>query len=134
MATWSASGITWATYAFAGGNQTDQTLGNCSIPIWVTPAGTQSVTISGIPFSTYNVYAYFTTAGSGNTGGVTTGGKADYYYQTLGPITTTPYPLLRTTDTTYDSTGVSYPLTNYALFTGLAPADANHHAGDAELR
>ncbi len=121
MATWSASGITWATYAFAGGNQTDQNaqllntyLGNSG--------GTQSVTISGIPFSTYNVYAYFTTAGSGNTGGVTTGGKADYYYQTLGPITTTPYPLLRTTDTTYDSTGVSYPLTNYALFTGLSGA------------
>ena len=121
MATWSASGITWATYAFAGGNQTDQNaqllntyLGNSG--------GTQSVTISGIPFSTYNVYAYFTTAGSGNTGGVTTGGKADYYYQTLGPITTTPYPLLRTTDTTYDLTGVSYPLTNYALFTGLSGA------------
>jgi autotransporter-associated beta strand protein len=80
--------------------------------------GSQTLTLSGIPFSSYNVYAYFTNNYANHFGQVAIGGTT-YYYQTLGPISTTPYPLIQTSDTTYDSTGASYPLTNYALFGNL---------------
>ena len=114
-AAWNASGITWATF---GGNQTDQN-GQLLNTYLGNSGGTESVTISGIPFSSYDVYVYFTTAGSTSTGRVSLSGKFDHYL-TLGPITTLPYPLIQTTDSTYDSTGNSYPATNYALFSNLS--------------
>ena len=81
--------------------------------------GSQTVTLSGIPYSSYSVYAYFANNYANHFGQVAVGGTT-YYYQTLGPIATRPYPLTQTTDTTYDSTGASYPLTNYALFGNLS--------------
>ena len=117
-ATWNANS-TWSTY---GTNETDQNaqllngyLGNSS------SGGSQMLTLSGIPFSSYNVYAYFTNNYANHFGQVAIGGTT-YYYQTVGAIGTTPYPLIRTSDTTYDSTGASYPLTNYALFSSLTGA------------
>ena len=53
--------------------------------------GTETVTISAIPFSSYNIYVYFTTAGFDfhRAGGLS--GRS-YYHLTLGPITTLPCP------------------------------------------
>jgi autotransporter-associated beta strand protein len=133
-ATWNAS-LTWSTY---GTNETDQNaqllnayLANSS------GGGSQTLTLSGIPFSSYNVYAYFTNNYANHTGNLALGGTT-YYYQTLGAISTTPYPLIQTSDTTYDSTGASYPLTNYALFGNLTGSTqtialATQGFGDAGL-
>jgi autotransporter-associated beta strand protein len=117
-ATWNATG-NWSTYM---GNESDQNaqLLNAYLSNSVG-GGSQTLTLSGIPFSSYNVYAYFTNNYANHFGQVAIGGTT-YYYQTLGAISTTPYPLIQTSDTTYDSTGASYPLTNYALFSSLSGA------------
>jgi serine/threonine protein kinase len=112
---WNSPAIAWATY---GDNQADQNaqLLNTFLGNWRT---SETVTISGIPFSSYNVYVYFTDNHAGHLGNVAIR-ETTYYFQTLGPITTRPYPLMQTTATTYDPSGASYPLANCALFTGLS--------------
>ena len=113
--TWTSPAMPWATF---GANQTDQNaqLLNTFLGNWRT---SETVTISGIPFSSYNIYVYFTNNYAIHAGHVAVGGTT-YYFRTLGPIATRPYPLTQTTDTTYDASGTSYPAANYALFTGLS--------------
>jgi autotransporter-associated beta strand protein len=115
-ATWNAT-TTWSTYMT---NETDQNAQLLNAYLGNSPGGgSQTLAISGIPYSSYSVYTYFTNNYANHYGQVAIGGTT-YYYQTLGPISTTPYPLIQTSDTAYDSTGASYPLTNYALFGNLS--------------
>jgi autotransporter-associated beta strand protein len=67
----------------------------------------QQVTVSGIPYSSYNVYAYFGSDGAGRTGSVSLNGTS-YFYQTRGNVG--DYVL------TTDTTGAVNPAANYAIF------------------
>ena len=71
---------------------------------------TDSVTVSGIKYSTYDVYAYIGSGGNDRTGTVTIGGTS-YNYRTVGD------PGGSFTQTT--ATINDYPNADYALFTGL---------------
>ena len=76
--------------------------------------GLETVTVTGVPYSNYNVYVYLASDGNGRNGAVTIGGTT-YYYQTNANLATRPYPLTQTTSTT----SANYMAANYALFTGL---------------
>jgi autotransporter-associated beta strand protein len=67
----------------------------------------QSVTVSGIPFGSYSVYAYFGSDGAGRTGSVSLNG-ATFFYSTRGNVA--DYVL------TTDDVGAVNPLANYAVF------------------
>ena len=70
----------------------------------------QSVVVSGIPYGSYSVYAYFGSDGAGRTGSVSLNG-ATYFYSTRGNVT--DYIL------TTDDVGAVNPAANYAIFSGV---------------
>ena len=70
----------------------------------------QSVAVSGIPYGSYAVYAYFGSDGAGRTGSVTLNG-ATFYYNTRGNVA--DYIV------TTDDVGTVNPLANYAIFNGV---------------
>jgi fibronectin-binding autotransporter adhesin len=76
-----------------------------------TTPDAQQVILSGIPYSSYNVYAYFGSDGANRTGSVSLNGTR-YFYQTRGNVG--DYVL------TTDTTGTVNPLANYAIFSGLS--------------
>ncbi len=93
---------------------------NSSIPLLsgyidnASATGNDSVTISNIPYASYNVYAYFGADGGGRTGSVQLGTGTTYYYSTEGDGNETGY--FATTSTTT----ASYPTANYAEWTGVS--------------
>jgi autotransporter-associated beta strand protein len=70
----------------------------------------QSVVVSGIPYGSYSVYAYFGSDGAGRTGSVSLNGVT-YFYSTRGNVT--DYIL------TTDDVGAVNPAANYAIFSGV---------------
>ncbi len=71
--------------------------------------GQLSATFSGIPYTTYNIYAYMADSTSGNGEKITLGGTTYYYRTTNSAIYT------RITNTTAGT----YPTGNYVVATGL---------------
>jgi autotransporter-associated beta strand protein len=76
-----------------------------------TTPDAQQVTVSGIPYSSYNVYAYFGSDGAGRTGSVSLNGTS-YFYRTRGDLG--DYVL------TTDTTGAVNPSANYAIFSSVS--------------
>jgi fibronectin-binding autotransporter adhesin len=112
-ATWSGNNA----YSVSTANQTDQNaqLLNAYIDTSATIPNS-IVTLSGIPYSSYNIYVYFGSDGNGRTGSMgVSGGTVTYDYSTDANIATLPYPLIQTTDTT----GAN-PAANYCEFTNLS--------------
>jgi hypothetical protein len=81
-------------------------------------SGTATVSLSGIPYATYNVYVYF---GSDNTGqqGKITIGTTNYFYTVAGNVNFSGF-----TQTT-DTTGSINLSANYARFSGLTGSTAS---------
>ena len=110
--------ITGASVTFASPNTYFAT-GNTSTPdrkllngyLDNTPGNTDAVTVSGIHYAKYDVYAYVGSGGGNRTGSVTIGGMS-YNYRTVGD------PGGSFTQTT--STGTDFPNADYALFSGLS--------------
>ena len=75
----------------------------------------ETIKLTGIPYSQYNIYVYFSSDVSGRTGTVSIGSKT-YYYQTLGPASISG---ANATLTQTLATSATYPAANYAVFTGL---------------
>ena len=72
-----------------------------------------SVTVSGLSFAKYDVYAYFGSDGGGRFGNVGLVGGTTYYYQTVGD------PGGAFSQTTSTSSTDPRPASDYAIFSGL---------------
>jgi hypothetical protein len=77
---------------------------------------TSSVTISGVPYATYDVYVYFSSDTAGRTGCVSDG-SLTYYFSTLGPAATAGTNALLVQTTELNS--ANNPGADYAIFPGL---------------
>ena len=88
--------------------------GNAS---WSPSVTYSSVTLSQIPYSSYEIYVYFSSDVAGREGDVTDG-TTTYSFNAIGPasITSGNAVLVRTTDTA----GTYAVAANYAVFTGLS--------------
>jgi hypothetical protein len=77
---------------------------------------TSSITISAIPYSTYDLYVYFSSDNAGRDGSVTDG-STTYYFSTLGQAETAGVNALfaQTTETS----SANHPGADYAVFSGL---------------
>jgi len=77
---------------------------------------TSSVTISGIPYSAYDLYVYFSSDTGGRSGSVSDG-NCTFYFSTLGPaaIAGTNALFMETSDTN----AADNPPADYAVFPGL---------------
>ena len=73
------------------------------------PGSTVTVTLSGIPYSNYSVYAYLVDSTQGNDDAVAIGGKTYYY----SPTNAATYTQVTNTNS------ASYPAGNYAVASGL---------------
>ncbi len=77
--------------------------------------GTNTVTISSIPYSSYKVITYFGAEGqNGRTADVTVGSASTLYFQTDNSPQTSPYPYIQLTNTNSSS----FPGGNYSVTTG----------------
>ena len=76
-------------------------------------ATNSTVTLTGIPYATYDVYVYFGSETNGRFGTVTSTSAATTYSFTTGVNNTNPGSYTQTTDT-----GSGNPVANYAVFSG----------------
>jgi hypothetical protein len=86
---------------------------------WGPSVTSSSVSLTEIPYETYNVIVYFSSDGAGREGEVTNG-TSTYYFSTLGAasIAGSNATLTQTTSTSNSD----YAGANYAVFSGLSGA------------
>ncbi|MGA2259438.1 MAG: autotransporter-associated beta strand repeat-containing protein, partial [Thermoguttaceae bacterium] len=94
-------------------SQTDQNAQLLNSYLDNHPDGTETVSVSGVPYRNYEVFVYLASDTNGRKGQVSIG-NTTYYYATDAKNTAVPYPLNQTTDTSQN-----YPAANYAVFAGL---------------
>ena len=129
-ATWSGAD-TWGVYGSSQSDPNLQMLNGYLDNHHQTPTSA-TLTVSNIPYATYEVIAYVnsdhvntaTNASYGNIAlGGASGGNATYYYKTVGPVSYTSAQLtagaeyIQTTATT--DAGSGNPVADYAIFTGV---------------
>ena len=106
-----------AEAADANGTYNKRLLGGYANTSSGVSGGVEVFSITGIPYSTYEVIAYFSSDTANRTGTIACSGSGTTYdFSTIGPasVSGTDAVLTQTTDTT----GAN-PLANYAIFTNL---------------
>ena len=83
-------------------------------PSWTPNA---SINLTGIPYSSYDVYVYFGSEFNGRTGTLSSTAAGTTYSFTTQVASGTPGSYIQTTDT-----GSGNPVANYAVFSGLSSA------------
>jgi fibronectin-binding autotransporter adhesin len=111
--------VTWGnvgdSYDVFNASQADQNAQLLNSYLDNTATGSQeTITISNVPYSSYNVYVYFGSDVNARTGFVTIDGSS-VYYSTTASTATRPYPLVLATSTTAGT----YSNGNYALFSNV---------------
>ncbi len=129
-ATWSGTDL-WGTYGSSQSNANLQLL-NGYVDTHHQTSTAAIVTVSNIPFATYEVIAYvnsdhLNTASDRAFGNVAlsgaSGGNATFYYTAVGPVSYTSAQLLAGDEfiqaTATSDVGTNNPLADYAIFTGV---------------
>ena len=120
-ATWSGQDV-WATYGSSSPNPSNPDLVLLNGYLDNLQGGANAVvTVSSVPYATYDVVAYFEDNNDGDTGsislsGATTGNNTFYYRVEGTTLPATGNEFFQTTDTTDAS---NPPVSDYAIFTNV---------------
>lgn len=123
-ASWSSADV-WGAFG-ASQSSPDLQMLNGYIDTHHQTLTSASVTVSNVPYTSYEVIAYFNSdhanTGSSPSFGNVNIGSTTYYFTAIGPVSAdySPSPYTQTTTTTDPGAASSSDLADYAVFTGLS--------------